>query len=470
MAKATCAAEAKRLTDIPNIGKAAAADLVGLGIHTPADVQRMDPMRAYDTLRDPMGRLHDPCVLDTFMAAHDFMNGGPAQPWWHFTPQRKQILAAAVLAGAALTGGVAQAAEHRDPGSGCVVQAPSYLATNDFIFSYEGACRNGVAEGQGKAIWTLRYSQQNRYVWAGRFNNGVFLPEPSQGLSARLLKDETLLFDLGPLPKLKGLSPRLAVEASGQMTEAADPCQPYALWVLGGNGEALEADDVAKTLLRSAADKLKQRCGMERLLSMPRSTAQRTHLRVRVVPQAALELDRYGNPQGTILEASVPLQPNQELEQYSNQAASKRREEQARAERQQAQQANAQRLQAFAKPAGAKLWASIPALAQNPFRFQDEVVLTAVSLDEVQSPQRARVTGLGRMGAYQFATLEGEGLGRWAPGSRVLAVRVLGRLPATDELHPSGLRLQLVAELPCTERDCSDRLYLPKPLNDGEAP
>jgi Pathogenicity locus len=89
MAKATCAAEARRLTDIPNIGKAAAADLVALGFPTPADVKRMDPLQAY-------GRLHDPCVLDTFMAAHDFMNGGPAQPWWNFTEQRKRLLGSTI--------------------------------------------------------------------------------------------------------------------------------------------------------------------------------------------------------------------------------------------------------------------------------------------------------------------------------------------------------------------------------------
>ncbi|PTT75646.1 mitomycin resistance protein, partial [Pelomonas sp. HMWF004] len=40
MPKATFAAEAHQLTDIPNIGKAAAADLVGLGITTPAHVKR----------------------------------------------------------------------------------------------------------------------------------------------------------------------------------------------------------------------------------------------------------------------------------------------------------------------------------------------------------------------------------------------------------------------------------------------
>jgi len=92
VSKAACAADVRQLTDIPNIGPAAAADLVGLGIATPADVQAMDPFQAYDRLRDAQGRLHDPCVLDTFMAAHDFMNGGPAQPWWNFTGQRKQLL------------------------------------------------------------------------------------------------------------------------------------------------------------------------------------------------------------------------------------------------------------------------------------------------------------------------------------------------------------------------------------------
>ena len=92
MVKASCAAEARRLTDIPNIGPAIAADLIGLGLTTPAHVKAMDPFETYDRLRDPMGHRHDPCVLDTFMAAHDFMNGGPARPWWYFTPQRKQLL------------------------------------------------------------------------------------------------------------------------------------------------------------------------------------------------------------------------------------------------------------------------------------------------------------------------------------------------------------------------------------------
>jgi Pathogenicity locus len=91
MPKAQHAAQAKVLTDIPNIGKSIAQDLQGLGIHTPADVAAMDPLQMYEALRTPMGQRHDPCVLDTFLAAKDFMSGGPAQPWWNFTVQRKAM-------------------------------------------------------------------------------------------------------------------------------------------------------------------------------------------------------------------------------------------------------------------------------------------------------------------------------------------------------------------------------------------
>ena len=89
MTKASNASQARVLTDIPNIGKSIAQDLRGLGVNTPADVKTMNPMAIYEALRTPMGSRHDPCVLDTFLAAKDFMNGGSALPWWHFTPQRK---------------------------------------------------------------------------------------------------------------------------------------------------------------------------------------------------------------------------------------------------------------------------------------------------------------------------------------------------------------------------------------------
>jgi DNA transformation protein len=92
MAKAQTAAQARVLTDIPNIGVSIAQDLRGLGVCTPQDVAAMDPLALYEALRTPMDQRHDPCVLDTFLAAKDFMNGGPRQPWWNFTAQRRVLL------------------------------------------------------------------------------------------------------------------------------------------------------------------------------------------------------------------------------------------------------------------------------------------------------------------------------------------------------------------------------------------
>ncbi len=93
MPKAAEAQKALKLTDIPNIGPSIAADLQGIGVHTPADVARMEPWQAYDALRGPMGQRHDPCVLDVLLAAQAFMNGGAAKPWWAFTAQRKALWA-----------------------------------------------------------------------------------------------------------------------------------------------------------------------------------------------------------------------------------------------------------------------------------------------------------------------------------------------------------------------------------------
>ena len=93
MPKAVIAAQAVQLTDIPNIGRSIAADLVQAGIRTPQHVRSMDPSAIYEALRTPMGQRHDPCVLDVFLAAHDFMNGGAVRPWWAFTAQRKAMLA-----------------------------------------------------------------------------------------------------------------------------------------------------------------------------------------------------------------------------------------------------------------------------------------------------------------------------------------------------------------------------------------
>mgnify|MGYP000870983529 CR=1 FL=1 len=48
----------------------------------------------YDKLNRVTGQRHDPCVLDTFIGAVRYVDGAPARPWWHYTRERKRVLAA----------------------------------------------------------------------------------------------------------------------------------------------------------------------------------------------------------------------------------------------------------------------------------------------------------------------------------------------------------------------------------------
>ena len=80
-----------KLTDLPNIGKASAADLVLLGITKPSDLLGQDPYAMYERLCDITNLRHDPCVIDVFISITRFINGDEPKPWWHYTAERKRV-------------------------------------------------------------------------------------------------------------------------------------------------------------------------------------------------------------------------------------------------------------------------------------------------------------------------------------------------------------------------------------------
>lgn len=79
----------RRLTDLPNIGKAAAEDLRLLGFEEPAQIAGACPYEMYRRLCELSGARHDPCVIDVFMSVTEFLKGEPARPWWAYTEARK---------------------------------------------------------------------------------------------------------------------------------------------------------------------------------------------------------------------------------------------------------------------------------------------------------------------------------------------------------------------------------------------
>ena len=87
--KARRADECERLEQLPNIGPSIAADLRRIGIQHPRELAGRDALQLYRELCRATGKRQDPCVLDTFLAAVDFMRGAEPRPWWAYTAQRK---------------------------------------------------------------------------------------------------------------------------------------------------------------------------------------------------------------------------------------------------------------------------------------------------------------------------------------------------------------------------------------------
>ena len=81
-----------RLEDLPNIGKAIAADLRSLGILRPEQLARQVPLATYQALAAVMGTRLDPCVFYTLLAVGHFQKTGERLPWWQFTEQGRELL------------------------------------------------------------------------------------------------------------------------------------------------------------------------------------------------------------------------------------------------------------------------------------------------------------------------------------------------------------------------------------------
>lgn len=89
-------ASVKHFQQIINIGPSIADDFRRLGLKRPAQLIDKDPWKLYKRIAKVDGHLHDPCVLDCFMSAVDFMNGNPPRKWWEYTKERKRTYSEAI--------------------------------------------------------------------------------------------------------------------------------------------------------------------------------------------------------------------------------------------------------------------------------------------------------------------------------------------------------------------------------------
>lgn len=84
--------EIRNFQDIPNVGKAIEKNIILLGIKQPIDLVGRDPYQMYRELCDVTSKRQDPCVIDVFISAVRYMEGGPPKKWWEYTKERKETL------------------------------------------------------------------------------------------------------------------------------------------------------------------------------------------------------------------------------------------------------------------------------------------------------------------------------------------------------------------------------------------
>ena len=84
----------KNFQDIPNVGKVTEKSFNILGINKPIQLIGKDPYKMYNELCNVTNQKHDPCVIDVFISAVRYMEGGSPKKWWEFTEERKIKLGA----------------------------------------------------------------------------------------------------------------------------------------------------------------------------------------------------------------------------------------------------------------------------------------------------------------------------------------------------------------------------------------
>lgn len=85
----------RNFREIPNVGPSIERDFIALGLKEPSELVGRDPYRMYRDLCELTHTRQDPCVIDVFIAAVRYMEGGPAKKWWAFTEERKKHLGTA---------------------------------------------------------------------------------------------------------------------------------------------------------------------------------------------------------------------------------------------------------------------------------------------------------------------------------------------------------------------------------------
>lgn len=354
-------------------------------------------------------------------------------------------LSPALAKGGGETAGYTEDIERR-----CQVWAPSMLVPYDYALRYTGNCKNGRAEGKGKAEWLYRYAEMKvKATWEGEFRNGVFLDAQKIKGSVEPLRGDKYIVAMGSVPgaDLYFIS---RSQQDGPMTLCR--LDQMAL-VLERDVEASD-DVVVQRIMVDGAKAFQSACPGESSPNIGIFTET-----IRPQPSGGLPYPvaraRYDNA-------------TNRLSSYNNDAAEKVRQARQQAEYAQKQEAARQKFDAFTSKHGIGVWLTARQLQENPFRWEGKTVGLVVRLERMLTPDTALIrSGFRDWDAWMQLT----GVTPDFPESRhsvLLAAKVGTRQRLVDTTNsdaPTYVTLTHIDSRVCEHDGCSDWLNWPRGNN-----
>ena len=263
-----------------------------------------------------------------------------------------------------------------DVGGRCALWAPSMLDSREYAVRYAGACRNGRAEGQGRAEWLYRHAEMKvKASWEGEFRNGVFLDGQRIKGWVEPVAGDRYVVTMGKVDDAE----RFFISRGPQDGPMA-LCRIDRVALVLGPGADADAGDEEKVrrLMESGARFYRESCPQgsrrpdvgvftEALAARPNG----------MLPNPAAQA-RYDADSGALLA-------------YRNEAADQAREVRKRAEFAQRQEEARERFNEFSARNGIVAWVTTRQLDENPFRWEGKTVGVVVRLERMLARNAALV-------------------------------------------------------------------------------
>lgn len=255
----------------------------------------------------------------------------------------------------------------------CQVWAPSMLGQRDYALRYHGGCKNGRADGKGKAEWLYRYAEMKvKATWEGDFRNGVFLDGQKVKGAVEPVSGDKYVVQMGSVSG----ADVLFISRSPQ-DGPMELCKVEQVALVLGPKVVAADDEQVKRVMNDGAKAYRNACPNSR------------NLRVGVFTEPVMP-----RPNGMLPNPIANARVDDEtgnLSGYSNDAATKAKQEQQRVEFTLKQDESRKQFNEFSRKHDIAAWVTAQQLEENPFRWEGKNVGVVLRLDRMLTKDAALV-------------------------------------------------------------------------------